>query len=67
MQIYLNGDKMDLTSQNISAEELVKQLGYDSPFIAVAINESFVPKLNLSNYIIKDSDRLEILSPMAGG
>jgi sulfur carrier protein len=36
-------------------------------YIAVEINENIIPKSNHNTYIIKDGDKIEIITAIGGG
>lgn len=67
MNIFVNGKETSLEEDSINALSLMNKLGYTSPYVALAINETFVPKSDWESYNIKTMDRIEVLSPMAGG
>jgi len=66
MEIKINGERRLLpTVTNVA--ELLQELGYESAFIAVAINRTCVKKSDYGATPVGDQDEIEILSPMAGG
>ncbi|MBS0358618.1 MAG: sulfur carrier protein ThiS [Proteobacteria bacterium] len=64
--IQLNGKKIQLLKEQSLSEALIS-LGYESPHIAVAINEVFIPRTHYVDYQLQEHDRIEIVSPMQGG
>lgn len=66
MQILINGKTTDL-EKNLSVNELLRELGYQDKFVAVAVNSQCVLRKNYENHLIQASDEVEILAPMAGG
>lgn len=65
MQILCN-DKI-LSIHAHSLEEAIYELGFRAKHLATAVNGAFVPKSERSHTILKEGDRIEILSPMQGG
>jgi sulfur carrier protein len=45
----------------------LKQFGFTSPYIAVALNEKVVPRANHPATKVGDGDRIEIIEPVGGG
>ena len=66
MKISVNGDIKEFDKETLTLKEILEILGYDKG-IAVALNETFVLKSRYQDTIINDGDRLDILSPIAGG
>ncbi|WP_367181355.1 sulfur carrier protein ThiS [uncultured Roseovarius sp.] len=48
-------------------DEVLRELGVTSPSIATAINGTFVARSQRNAVVLKEGDRLEVLSPMQGG
>ena len=65
MNIVHNGEKVDVTSANLS--EILIELGYGDAKVATALNEEFIPAPSRAQTELKDGDRLEVLAPMQGG
>jgi thiamine biosynthesis protein ThiS len=66
IDIHVNGEALTLP-QSMSIEELLKHLGYQDSFVAVAINEHCIPKSQFKSHTINLKDHVEILAPMVGG
>ena len=66
MQIFLNGQMLDL-SDDISLVELLEQQGYAQRRIAVEVNRSIVPRSQHSLYLLNDGDKVEIVHALGGG
>lgn len=66
MQIIINGKPTDL-QRNLSVEELLRDLGYQDKFVAVAVNSQCILRRNYESHLIQAADEIEILAPMAGG
>lgn len=67
MEITLN-DKNHSVTENSSLYELVlAQLGDKQKGIAVAVNDTVVPKSQWENHIIKSNDQILIIKATQGG
>lgn len=67
MKIIVNGEERSLSKACYLAEAL-QEWGYtnDTP-IAVAVDNTFVPKQNYATLMLSANNSLEILVPMQGG
>ncbi len=65
MQIEVNGKKLDVAAQTLAA--LLRELDYDDRHIATALNQSFVRRTDRAETVLKEGDRIEIVSPRQGG
>lgn len=67
MTIFINKKEMQLSAEmNISV--LLQSNGIeDVKGIAVAINDQVISKNNWSNYLLKDQDKITIITATAGG
>ena len=66
MTITVNGKPLEV-EPNLTIQQLLEQLCYTPKAVAVALNETFVPRSEYSKRKIQELDVLEYLSPMAGG
>lgn len=66
MELTINGVKKNIEEIQTVAN-LLDQLGYQSNFIAVAINKTCIKRSDFAVHKIEDGDNIEILAPMAGG
>jgi len=66
MEILVNSKKISLP-ENSNIKDLIVHLGYQNQRIAIEINESIIPKSNHSSFLIKDSDRVEVINAVGGG
>lgn len=66
MTISVNGEQKTFEVESMSVEELLEKLGYKEGF-AVALNMTFVLNTTYQETMIKDGDKLDILSPVQGG
>lgn len=65
MRIHVNGEVHDLSATTLS--ELLSALDYEGDWLATAVNGDLVHAQDRQQFRLKDSDRIEILSPMQGG
>ena len=66
MKISVNGEIKEFSQESLTIDKILKILEYKRG-IAVALNETFIIKTKYSNTVVKDGDRLDILSPIQGG
>lgn len=64
--ITVNGKQIQLTSE-MSVADYLKQNNYQINRIAVEMNEEILPKYNYSETMLKDGDRLEVVTFVGGG
>lgn len=70
MRIRLNGMLTELNGRGDEAPRLdcvLVDLGYKGRKVAVAVNETFVPRAGWRNRAIEDGDRLDVVAPIQGG
>ncbi|MEH3124496.1 sulfur carrier protein ThiS [Agrobacterium cavarae] len=65
MRIHVNGEVHDLSAVTLS--ELLFALDFEGDWLATAVNGDLVHAQDRPQFHLKDSDRIEILSPMQGG
>lgn len=66
ISITLNGEHKTLKKGQTLAM-LLNQCGYRLESIAVAVNETVVPRAQYSERFVSHGDRIEILTAMQGG
>lgn len=64
--ITANGKQIQLTSE-MSVADYLKQNNYQINRIAVEMNEEILPKYSYSETMLKDGDRLEVVTFVGGG
>ncbi|MCB5938831.1 sulfur carrier protein ThiS [Mediterraneibacter sp. 210702-DFI.3.120] len=64
--ITINGKQIQLTSE-MSVADYLEQNNYQINRIAVEMNEEILPKYNYSETMLKDGDRLEVVTFVGGG
>ncbi len=65
MQITVNGESIELAETRLA--DVIEALGYADKKIAVALNETFVPKPQWGSREIDAGDRIDVLSAIQGG
>lgn len=65
MNIFVNGEAKTTNAKTLS--EVLLQLGFEGAVIATAVNETFVPEGERSNFTLEENIRVEIIAPMQGG
>ncbi len=66
MQITINSEKRTIDN-NTTLAALLNELNIDAQRVAVELNMNIIDKSDYSKTILKDSDRLEIVSFIGGG
>ncbi len=64
--ITVNGKQIQRTSE-MSVADYLEQNNYQINRIAVEMNEEILPKYSYSETMLKDGDRLEIVTFVGGG
>ena len=64
--IIVNGKQIQLTS-DMSVADYLEQNNYQINRIAVEMNEEILPKYSYSETMLKDGDRLEVVTFVGGG
>ena len=64
--ITVNGKQIQLTSE-MSVADYLEQTNYQINRIAVEMNEEILPKYSYSETMLKDGDRLEVVTFVGGG
>lgn len=67
MKITINGESKKIKAQNV--QDLLKEQGQDleAGGLAVALNETVVPKKNWNEESLSEGDRIEIIRATQGG
>jgi len=66
IKISVNGDIKEI-NENLNIIQLIKALEYKIKGFAVAINMTFIPIAAYEKTMIKEGDKIDILSPVQGG
>ena len=64
--IAINGKQIQLTAE-MSVADYLEQNNYQINRIAVEMNEEILPKYSYSETMLKDGDRLEVVTFVGGG
>lgn len=64
--ITVNGKQIQLTSE-MSVADYLEQNNYQINRIAVEMNEEILPKYSYSETMLKDGNRLEVVTFVGGG
>ena len=64
--ITVNGKQIQLTSE-MSVADYLEQNNYQINRIAVEMNEEILPKYSYSETMLKEGDRLEVVTFVGGG
>lgn len=64
--ITVNGKQIQLTAE-MSVVDYLEQNNYQINRIAVEMNEEILPKYSYSETMLKDGDRLEVVTFVGGG
>lgn len=63
--VKINGEAVDAAGMTIA--EYLKTSGFDTQRIAVECNETFVPKTEYGQTVLKEGDIVEVVSFVGGG
>lgn len=66
MNVTVNGDSVHVPD-HYTLQDLLVQLGLADKRVAVERNEEIVPRSQLSNAVLTEADRLEIVHAIGGG
>lgn len=64
--VIVNGSELK-TADNSSLNVLLNELGFNISLTAVELNGNIVPKKEYENTILKNGDRIEVVSFVGGG
>ena len=66
MKIIVNGEEISIPEDS-NIQDLVAKLGYKNKRIAIEVNEAIIPKSKHQSYLLKSSDRIEVINAVGGG
>lgn len=67
MHVYVNGQKRSV-SEAVSLKKMIAQVGVQTrDGIAVAINDEVISRNNWENHLIKNEDKITIITATQGG
>ena len=69
MKIKVNGEErnLELENENALLSNTIELLGYNPKTVIVEVNSLIINSTRWENKILKDGDRLEIVSIVGGG
>ena len=65
MKIIYNGQTRDVAAQTVVA--LLEELSLPARHVAVEVNERVVPRPQHAEFVLRDGDRLEVVTLAGGG
>lgn len=65
MKLVVNGEALETEDHTLSS--LIHALDYEGEWLATAVNGELVHAEDRQEHVLRDGDRIEILSPMQGG
>jgi len=66
MRVKVNGEDRELTA-NMTVAGLIADFELSPKHVAVEVNEELVPRRTHASTILKDGDRIEIVTLVGGG
>ncbi len=66
IELNVNGDRVQVP-ENATIGQLLAQLDLDTRAIAVEVNEQLQPRDTHATFVLKNDDRLEIVTLVGGG
>ena len=66
MQVIVNGKKLNLPA-GTTLRQLIDEQKVNPAAIAVELNRAVIPKAKFSQVVLKENDRVEIISFVGGG
>ena len=65
MQVFVNGEPVTVKPGRLS--DVLISLGYECEKVAVAVNETFVPRRTWDSRELESDDRVDVLAAIQGG
>jgi len=66
MKISINGENHTL-AEPINLKQLISELGLEDKRLAIEVNQAIVPRGEYADFLLKDSDAVEIVHAIGGG
>ena len=66
MVIVFNGEPRE-TAENITIADLLEDLNLTPRHVAVEVNREIVPRASHRDHVLRDGDRLEVVTLVGGG
>lgn len=67
MQITLNNNVEDFTSDSLSISELLKEKNFTFKMLVIKVNEKLVKREDYDNIFVKNGDNVSVLHLISGG
>jgi sulfur carrier protein len=64
--LVVNGESLNLID-DLNAQDLIIQLGYEDQRIALEVNEAIIPKSTHAQFILNEGDICEVIKAVGGG
>ncbi len=65
MRVIVNGETREAAAATLAG--LLAELAFEGAWLSTAVNGDFVPAGERKLCMLRDGDRVEVLSPMQGG
>jgi len=65
MKLVINGQEKELECENVS--ELLSGLNLNKDTVAIELNKNIIHRQNFDSAILKNNDKLEIVTVVGGG
>ena len=66
IEILLNGERTAL-EESLSLAQMLKDLSFATPFYAVAVNRSIIPRSEHEKILLREGDEVEVVHAVGGG
>ena len=66
MKLEVNGETHELR-EGLTLQQALKQLGFTQNSYAVAVNLDFVPRSDYDKKVLREGDKVEVVTPRQGG
>ena len=67
MKIELNGNEYIIAANGITIQKLIDELKLNIKSTAVAVNKTIVPKSSYAEFILKENDKIDMVTIAPGG
>jgi thiamine biosynthesis protein ThiS len=67
MKIELNGNEYTAAGNAITIQKLIDELKLNIKSTAVAVNKTIVPKSSYAEFILKENDKIDMVTIAPGG
>lgn len=64
--ILLN-DEPKILNRTSSLAEVLQEIGYETKYVAIAVNRNFIPNSQYQTTFLKEGDAIDVVAPMQGG